>query len=305
MAGLRGELTIREIKNTSAENVSSLNRFDLFPTAHFSYPLAQTADVTASYSRRINRPGGRDLDPTPNYYNRYTIRYGNPDLEPEYTNSYELGFMKRFGETRSFVSADVFRRVTNNKIDRTQELGEDGIFYLYTDNFDKDYSTGLEVTGNLSYKKWLTVNASVNVYDYKITGELNGESIDRQSTNWGGRMNTTFKFAENSRLQVNAFYRGKSVSAQGESGAMFFTNVSYRQEFMNKKLSATVSVRDPLGTGRFERTSYGDDFNSWFRFEREPRVVMLTLSYKINNFKEERRGEGGGDGGMDMGGGEF
>ncbi|WP_372650788.1 TonB-dependent receptor domain-containing protein [Draconibacterium sp.] len=304
MAGLRGELTVREIKNTSAENVSSLNRFDLFPTAHFSYPLAQTADVTASYSRRINRPSGRDLDPTPNYYNRYTIRFGNPDLEPEYTNSYELGFMKRFGESRSFVSADVFRRVTNNKIDRTQELGEDGIFYMYTDNFDKDYSTGLEVTGNLSYKKWLTVNTSVNVYDYKITGELNGESIDRQSTNWGGRMNTTFKFAENSRLQVNAFYRGKSVSAQGESGAMFFTNVSYRQEFMNKKLSATVSVRDPLGTGRFERTSYGDDFKSWFRFEREPRVVMLTLSYKINNFKEERRGEGGGDG-MDMGGEEF
>ncbi|WP_319500580.1 TonB-dependent receptor domain-containing protein [uncultured Draconibacterium sp.] len=305
MAGLRGELTVREIKNTSAENVSSLNRFDLFPTAHFSYPLAQTADVTASYSRRINRPSGRDLDPTPNYYNRYTIRYGNPDLEPEYTNSYELGFMKRFGETRSFVSADLFRRVTNNKIDRRQELGEDGIFYMYTDNFDKDYSTGLEVTGNLSYKKWLTVNTSVNVYDYKITGELNGESIDRQSTNWGGRLNTTFKFAENSRLQVNAFFRGKSVSAQGESGAIFFTNVSYRQEFMNKKLSATVSVRDPLGTGRFERTSYSEEFKSWFRFEREPRVVMLTLSYKINNFKEDRGGERGGDSGMDMGGGEF
>ena len=306
MAGLRGELTVREIKKTSAENVSSLNRFDLFPTAHFSYPIAQTADVTASYSRRINRPSGRDLDPTPNYYNRYTIRYGNPDLEPEYTNSYELGFMKRFGETRSFVSADLFRRVTNNKIDRRQELGEDGIFYMYTDNFDKDYSTGFEVTGNMSYKKWLTVNASVNVYDYKISGEMNGEAIDRQSTNWGGRMNTTFKFAENSRLQVNAFFRGKSVSAQGESGAMFFTNISYRQEFMNKKLSATVSVRDPLGTANFERTSYGDDFKSWFRFEREPRVVMLTLSYRINNFKEDRGGDrGGGSGDMDMGGGEF
>lgn len=305
MAGLRGELTIREIKNTNAENVSSLNRFDLFPTAHFSYPLAQTADVTASYSRRINRPSGRDLDPTPNYYNRYTIRFGNPDLKPEYTNSYELGLMKRFGETRSFMSADLFRRVTNNKIDRTQELGDDGIFYLYTDNFDKDYSTGLEVTGNWNYKKWLILNASVNVYNYKITGELNGESIDRESTNWGGRMNTTFKIADNSRFQLNAFFRGKSVSAQGESGAMFFTNISYRQEFMKKKLSATVSVRDPLGTGRFERTSYGDDFESWFRFEREPRVVMLTLSYKINNFKEDRGGNRGGGGDMDMGGGEF
>ncbi len=306
MAGLRGELTIREIQNTNAANVSSLNRFDLFPTAHFSYPVAQTVDVTASYSRRINRPNGRDLDPTPNYYNRYTIRYGNPDLEPEYTNSYELGLMKRFGESRSFVSADLFRRVTNNKIDRTQELGEDGIFYLYTDNFDKDYSTGVEVTGNLSYKKWLIVNASVNVYDYKITGELNGESIDQQSTNWGGRMNTTFKISQNSRFQVNAFFRGKSVSAQGETGAMFFTNFSYRQEFLDNKLSATVSFRDPFGTGRWERTSYGDDFKSWFRMQREPRVVFLTLSYKLNNFKEDRGGNrGGGDGGMDMGGGEF
>nr|WP_319271864.1 outer membrane beta-barrel family protein [uncultured Draconibacterium sp.] len=305
MAGLRGELTVREIQNTNAANVSSLNRFDLFPTAHISYPVTQTTDVTASYSRRINRPSGRDLDPTPNYYNRYTIRFGNPDLEPEYTNSYELGLMKRFGETRSFMSADLFRRVTNNKIDRTQELGEDGIFYLYTDNFDKDYSTGLEVTGNWNYKKWLILNASVNVYKYKITGELNGESIDRESTNWGGRMNTTFKITDDSRFQLNAFFRGKSVSAQGESGAMFFTNISYRQEFMNKRLSATVSVRDPLGTGRFERTSYGEDFESWFRFEREPRVVMLTLSYKINNFKEDRGGNGGGGGDMDMGGGEF
>ncbi|WP_347839063.1 TonB-dependent receptor [uncultured Draconibacterium sp.] len=305
MAGLRGELTLREIQNSNATETSSLNRFDLFPTAHFSYQVNKTADLTASYSRRINRPSGRDLDPTPNYYNRYTIRFGNPDLKPEYTNSYEIGMLKRFGETRSYVSADLFRRVTNNKIDRTEERGDDGIFYLYTDNFDKDYATGVEFTGNLSYKEWLILNASVNVFNYKITGDLNGESIDQESTNWGGRMNTTFKFSPSSRFQVTAFFRGSSVSAQGETGAMFFTNFSYRQEFWNNKLAATVSFRDPFGTARFERTTYGDDFKSSFRMQREPRVVFLTLSYKINNFKEERRSNGGGDSGMDMGGGDF
>ncbi len=306
MGGLRGELTLREIKNTKAAEISSLNRFDVFPTAHISYPVSKSADITSSYSRRINRPNGRDLDPTPNYYNRYTIRFGNPDLKPEYTNSYEIGVMKRFGQSRSFVSADLFRRVTNNKIDRTEELGDDGVFYLYTDNFDKDYATGLEVTGNLNFREWLIVNASVNVFDYKITGELNGESIDQQSTNWGGRMNTTFKISKDSRFQATAFFRGPSVSAQGERDAMFFTNISYRQEFMDSKLAATVSVRDPLGTARFKRTTTGDDFKSSFRMQREPRVVFLTLSYKLNNFKEERGGNrGGGDGGMDMGGGEY
>ncbi len=303
MTGLRGELTDREIKNTNSAFASKLNRFDLFPTLHLSYKLKETNEIMASYSRRIDRPRGWDLDPSPNYFNRYTIRYGNPDLKPEYTDSYELGMMKRFG--RSFITLDAFRRVTNNKIDRYEVLGEDGVYYMYTDNFDKDFSTGLEFTGNVNFTKWLMVNASVSMFNYKITGELNGESIDRESTNWTGRMNTSFKFSENSRMQIQGFYRGPSVSATGESKSMIFTNISYRQEFMKNKLSATLSVRDPLGTARMKRISYGENFKSWFEWKREPRVVMLTLSYKLNNFKEDRRNNGGGEGNMDMGGGEF
>ncbi len=304
MAGLRGELTLREIDNTNAQAVSELNRFDLFPTVHISYPIGENNEFMSSFSRRINRPGGWDLDPTPNYFNRYTIRFGNADLKPEYTNSYELGYMRRFG--RSYLSLDAFHRVTNNKIDRYSVLGDDGVYSLYTDNFDKDYATGLEFTGNVNFAKWLIVNASTSMYRYRITGTLEGASVDRTSTNWTGRVNTTFRFSDNSRMQIQGFFRGPSVSAQGDRDAMIFTNVSYRQDFMRKKLTATVSVRDPFGTARFEGESYGDNFKRWFRWEREPRVVMLTLSYKLNNFKEDRNNGGEGGGGMDMdSGGEF
>jgi outer membrane receptor protein involved in Fe transport len=304
MAGLRGELTLREIANTNQAESSKLNRFDLFPTFHSSYKIGENNELMASYSRRINRPSGRDLDPNPNYYNRYTIRIGNPDLEPEYTDSYELGALKRFG--RSFLSLDGFHRVTRNKIEGYQTF-EDGIFFLRTGNFNKDYSTGMELTGNINFTDWLLVNATVSLYNYKITGEINGNSVDRESTNWNSRMNTTLKFSENSRMQINGYFRGPSVSPQGESKAMFFTNVSYRQEFFNKKLSATLSVRDPLGTAKFESESYGPDFRSWFQWKREPRVFMLTLSYRINNFKSDSRngGNGGGDREMNMGDGEF
>ncbi len=306
MGGLRGELTIREILNTNIEESSKLNRFDVFPTVHTSYPLGESLELMASYSRRINRPSGRDLDPSPNYYNRYTIRYGNPNLKPEYTNSYELGGMKRFGKGRSYVSLDAFHRITNNKIDWYETLGENGIFFLRSDNFDKDYSTGLEFTGNINFTEWFLLNTSLSMYKYRITGQLNGESVDRESTNWNGRSNATFKFSDNARLQLMAFFRGPSVSAQGESKSMFFSSVSYRHEFFDRRLSATLSVRDPLGTGKFERESYGENFNSRFKWEREPRIVMLTLSYKINNFKQnERGGDGNGGGEMDSGGGEF
>ena len=304
MAGLRGELIIRDIKNTNAEQASELNRFDVFPTMHLSYPIKQKTELMASYGRRINRPSGRDLDPIPSYYNRYTIRFGNPDLQPEYTNSFEIGAMQRFGEGRTYMSLDAFHRVTNNKIDRTQTLGDDGVFYLRTDNFDKDFATGLELTGNINFTEWWMLNASVTMYNYKISGILNGESFTRESTNWNGRGNTTFKFSDNARAQIMAYYRGPSVSAQGESFSSFYTSISYRHEFFNRKLSATLSVRDPLGTAAFERISYGDNFESYFQWKREPRVVMLTLSYRINNFKSDDRGDRGG-GGMDMGGGEF
>jgi outer membrane receptor protein involved in Fe transport len=301
MAGLRGELTIREIKNTNFEDDATLNRFDLFPTFHTSYKIGKNQELMASYSRRINRPGGRDLDPNPTYYNRYTIRIGNPNLKPEYTDSYEIGALRRFG--RSYISLDGFHRITNNKIEGYETL-ENDIFILRSDNFDRDFSTGVELTGNINFTEWLMVNASASMYQYKISGNFNGESFNRESTNWNGRMNTTLKFSDNSRFQVNAFYRGPSVSVQGETKAMFFSNLSYRHDFFNNKLTATVSVRDPLGTAKFERESYGPDFNSWFQWKREPRVVMLTLSYRINNFRENRAERGGNGEGMDNGGGD-
>lgn len=305
MAGLRGEITQREIQNTKFTQSSVLNRFDVFPTLHLSYSIKETNELMTSYSRRIRRPDGRDLDPNPAYWNRYTIRLGNPDLKPEYTDSYELGILKRF--KGNYVSLDGFHRVTHNKIERLDSIGTDGIFYSKPGNIGEDFSTGAEVTGNVNITKWLLVNASVSVYNYRIKGETGSGEIDRESTNWNGRLNTTFKFAENSRLQINSFYRSPSVSAQGESKAMFFSNISYRHEFFKKKLTATVSVQDPLGTARFERLSYGDNFKSWFKFEREPQVVMLTLSYKLNNFKEDRRSgaQENSGGGIDMGGGEF
>jgi len=76
-----------------------------------------------------------------------------------------------------------------------------------------------------------------------------------------------------------------------------------KQDFWKKKLTATLTLQDPFGTAKFENESVTNDFKSWFEMKREPRVLMLTLSYKINNFKTDERGNGSGGGGnMDMGG---
>ena len=301
--GLRGEYTNRSIAHEKAERPAEINRFDLFPTLHFSYEFLNRLQLMTSYSRRIDRPNGRDLDPFPNYYNRYTIRYGNPELEPEYTDSYELGIMKNYG--KSFISLEGFYRVTNNLITQVTELGDDGIFYINTENLNNDYSLGSEIMGNLNIKDWLIFNGSFSLYRYRIEGEVLGESIDRKSTNYTGRLNTTVKLSPNSRIQMTGYYRGPSVSAQGDRSDFFFSNLSYRQDLLKKKLTATLSLRDVFGTMKFERTSSGVDFSDRFKRKRESQVVTLTLSYKLNNFKLDRGSNGNGVREMDFDDGGF
>jgi len=301
MAGLRGEYTFREIDQAKIADPFTINRFDLFPTGHLSIQATGSMQIMASYSRRINRPSGGDLDPFPSYMNQYTIRTGNPALKPEYTGSYQLSLIQRFGS--SFISGELFYRSTNNLISRIQEL-RDGIIYLTSTNVNQDFSLGTEIMGNFNLTKWFLLNTSVSVFNYRIEGELNGRNIDSESTNYSLRMNGTFKVSEDSRIQWTSFYRGPSVQAQGESSSMFFSNISYRQELMKKKLTATLSLRDVFGTSKFEGKTYTPDFNSKFRFERESQVVQLTLSYRINNYRQERTsGNGdmnGGGGRMDM-----
>lgn len=288
VAGLRGEYNNREIIHykDNSPNSYKLDRFDYFPSLHLSYELAGDGQLMSSYSRRINRPRGFDLDPFPSYMNQYSIRIGNPDLKPEYTDSYEFSYMKKFGN--SFASVETFYRTTNNLITRLTSV-QDGISYMTVDNLNRDYSMGGEIMGNINVTKWLLVNTSFTLYNYKLKGEVLGKSVDRESTNYSGRLNTTIKLNPDSRIQLTGFYRGPSVSAQGEQKGMMFTNLSYRQDFMKKKLTATLSVRDLFGTMRMQGSSAGTNFKTSQKMTREPRVLMLTLSYKINNYKMDRQ----------------
>ncbi|PTN07678.1 TonB-dependent receptor domain-containing protein [Mangrovibacterium marinum] len=304
MAGLRGEYTKREIKHIG-ENTENykIDRFDWFPSVHASYDLLTNTQLMASYSRRINRPRGWNLDPFETFMNQTTLRKGNPGLKPEYTNSYDMSLMQRFGT--SFISLDAFHRKTTDVISRITEVRDDGMYVLTSANVSQDKSTGAELMLNLNLTKWLLLNSSVSVYNYQLQGEVLGEYINRSSTNTDGRVNATFKFSTTSRMQITGMYRGPSVSTQGDREGSFYSNISYRQEFMNRKLTATLSVNDILGSGGWEGTNNGSNFNSRFKFKHEPRVVQLSLSFKLNNYKTDRKGNGDETNEMEFEGGAF
>src|SRR5690606_16693331 len=72
------------------------NYLGLFPTVNLIYELAETANVSLGYNRRINRPRGWFINPFPSRSSRTNIWQGNPDLDPAYSNAFDLGYLKRW-----------------------------------------------------------------------------------------------------------------------------------------------------------------------------------------------------------------
>jgi hypothetical protein len=189
---------------------------------------------------------------------------------------------------------------------RIQTLGSDGIMYHTMDNLNDDYSLGSELMVNYEFKPGIRLVASGTLYNYWLKGAVNGENVDQQSTNFDGKLNFDLKIAKNTRMQIMGIYRGPTVSAQGQRDGMFFSNASIKQEFWQNKMSATLQVQDIFGTMKFSGTSSGANFENQFKFKRESQIVQLTLSYKINNFKNKPSKDGPDSSGNEGGGmGEF
>ncbi len=294
MAGMRLEYTDREIKQITTNESYTIDRFDYFPSLHLSKKLPAQQQLQASYSRRIRRPRDRNLNPFPNYSDPLNVRIGNPNLEPEYTNSYELNYQKRLGP--SFISFETYYRKTIGKMTRIRILGDNNVVYNTYENLDSDYAYGMELMANMQLYKWWNMNLSGNFFQYGLNGTIDAESVTQESLAWNARANTTFKFGMNTRLQLSGFYSGPSVTAQGEREAMFFSSLALRQDFMKRRMTVTLQVRDIFNTSRHEFTVDSPTFYSHNQMQREGQVITLGLAYKINNYKQSRNKNGrGGD----------
>ena len=288
-AGLRGEYTDRYIQLVDEDESFTIDRWDYFPTAHVSYKLPAGQQLMASYTRRIHRPRSWYLEPFETWMDAYNVRVGNPALKPEYIDSYELGYQIFFG--KNLLSAETYYRKTNNRVERIRSVYEDNITLHSIENVGTDYALGTEFMFNVNLFQLWNMNLMSNIYDYEIKGTLYDEPFSRDSFNWDARMNHTFMLRKSTRLQINGMYHSKSVSAQGERKGFFMTNLAIKQDLMGKNLSATLQIRDLLGTGKHESFSKGKDFYKYSHFTREAPIFMLNISYNINNYRPERERE--------------
>ncbi|NNJ53005.1 MAG: TonB-dependent receptor [Ignavibacteriaceae bacterium] len=297
--GLRAEYTYRTIEVPTQNETFNIDRIDYFPSVHSSYKLSDLTTLMASYSRRIERPRGWALEPFPTWIDANNVRFGNPNLQPEFIDSYETGIQTSLGEFS--VSSEFYYRITKNKIEFIRTVVDENVTQTTFENVGKDYSLGAEVMFNFNPLQFWNVNLMGNVYNYLVEGVLYGEPFSRTSFNWQTRFNNSFKLWSTTQIQFNLNYNSPSVSSQGRWEGSLRSDLSVRHEIIENVLAATLQIRDVFGTTKREFTSQGENFYNYNQYDFESPTVMLNFRYTFNNYKPKREGRNGGNGDFDGG----
>lgn len=292
--GIRVEYDNRTLTQLTSSESFKYEKFHFFPSFYLIRKLSDAHQLQFTYSRRVDRPDERDMNPFIEYRGSNSVSYGNPGLRPQFTNGFEFNYQYTF--KKGFVSLETYYRTTNDIITRingTQMLNGRQVFFNTNINADKDQSLGIELMTNMELKKWWQLNLTGNLFRYQLDGQVDGIAVTSVSTTWRTNFNTTFMVKNNTRLQLTGFYNGPSSTLQGKRDGFFVANVALRQDFLKKQLTISLNARDIFATGRFAFVSEGDAFYTRNKNWREAPVVTLNLTYRINNYKQAgRRQEG-------------
>lgn len=288
--GLRGEYTGLETELVK-ENISNPREyFNLFPSVFFTWKMSERGDLQWSYSRRISRPNFRSLLPFFSFSDNRNFFSGNPNLNPEFTDSYEIGHVRYIGNAT--IYAGVYYRHRTGVTERIRTVNDSGFTEIFPINLAVQDAYGVELTYSQSIFDWWKINANANIYQANNKGEYEGIDYGSENFSARGRFMSRFTFWD-SDLQASFNFRAPQTTAQGRSEGIYTADLGWSKDLFKGNATLTLSIRDVFNSRRRRSFSTGDNFTTKSEFQWRARQFTATLIYRLNQKKQrEKRGEG-------------
>ncbi len=282
-AGVRAEWT--DVKTTlrTTNEVNPRNYFNLFPSAHVSYELPKQNAIQLSYSRRVRRPFYNDLSPFFTFSDSRNFAGGNPDLNPEFSDVFEIGHIKYF--EKGSLGSSVYYRDTKGKIERIRTVDEAGNSRTLPQNLNGEKAFGTEFSSQYSPFKWWKLDLNFNFFQAQIDGSNISELYKRQTYSWFVRQTSRFILPKNLDVQLRGNYEAPQKTAQGKRLALYYFDLSASKDILKGKGTLNLNVMDIFNTRVFRSINEGDNFYTEGRSQYRRRQVNLTLNYRINETK--------------------
>lgn len=266
--------------------------FSLFPSLFISYSLPNGHELQVNYTRRLRRPWGGQLNSFSNISDSTNISFGNPDLTPEYSNAYELNYIKNWKEHTLSISG--YFRTTDDVIERISYSDPTkNIMYTTFENVASEKSAGLEIIGKNRLFKKLDLTTTLNLFYYKLDGfrytinnqEITGEADENFS--WNARMTASMILPWGITMQATGRYNAKRVVAQGHREPNYSFDCGLRKSF-NKHWSISMNIRDILDSRGWHTVTGDRNFYRDSENRHGGRRFGMTLTYSFGNMKAKR-----------------
>ncbi len=276
-AGARMENTSLNTYLVTTNQSDEQNYTNLFPSVHASYKFSPKFSVQAGYSRRIYRPRLWDLNPFFNIRNNYNIRRGNPLLQPEYADSYEVTGIMIFNKVS--LNTSIYHLYTTNVIERVSFF-EDNVNITTPINLGVRNQTGIEINGKYNPNSWYSLNGDFNLGFFLRDGSYEEQNFDFRGNQWSTRVTNRIKFPQSIELEVSGDYRSSYKTVQGEVSGFAFMDLGLRKKFWQGKMVVNLSVRDVFAS-RIRENVVSMPTYYLYNFSQRGRFFTLGLSYSF------------------------
>ncbi|GMQ28690.1 TonB-dependent receptor [Algoriphagus confluentis] len=279
-AGLRVEHTDVETILAETNERNPRNYTNLFPSAHLTYNVSEENAFQLSYSRRVRRPVYNDLSPYVTFSDQRNFFSGNPDLDPEFTDAFELGHIKYFEKGTLFSTA--YFRNTVDKIERIRTVNEEGFATTLPYNLNGEKSFGLEFSADYRPKDWWKLDLNLNFFHANIDGSNIQADFEARTTSFLARQTSRFTLDGGWDLQLRANYDARQKTAQGVRKGIFFIDLSASRQIMQERGRLILTANDIFNSRRNRYIIEGENFFTEGDSQFIRRQINLTFSYQIN-----------------------
>jgi len=264
------------------------NYFTVYPSAFLSYEASDKNQYQASFSRRVDRPGINQVNPIREFSTPQISSFGNPKLNPQFTNSFELNYTRTlkkgsltFGTFYRRISDKITRNLTPDPVDINKVI----LSYTNTDGND---AFGVELSSNYRFTKWWKINSSFDLYNQKEQGVVGLENITVTNNAWNLRINNNFKASKNLRFQLFGMYRGANRNLQFDIKSMWKMDVGLRINILKSKGTISARFNDIFNTMRFGFKAT-NPYPSTGQFHWESQTFRVSFLYNFGSKKNKSR----------------
>jgi hypothetical protein len=266
--------------------------FFLLPNASVQYTFENQQSLKLLFTRSIDRPGSGDLNPSVTVYDQYNISRGNPQLDPSFTNRFQLTYSKNFKS--NFISPELYYDHHGDVFQRVIKVNSANVSESYIDNLGTADEFGLGVTASIKVNSWLMLNPYFKGFYSRSNSFVNADfNIGaKEDFGWMGNIYATAKLPKGFNLWYYATYASPVTSMQSTRYRDALYLVGLEKSIWKDKGKIGINWYEPFKSQfRFSRTVskgpgiYQDDDN----YVKLRTLISLKFTYRFNKGKEVKK----------------